>query len=598
MIAGKRGSEKLRVSLIYAGLALAIIIAFEPVRHNDFVDFDDNEYVTENARVKGGISGDSVVSAFTTPHFYMWHPLTSLSHTLDCEVFGLDPLGHHLVSLLFHAANSLLVLRVLKRMTGALWRSAFVAAVFALHPLSVESVAWVSERKNVLSTFFWLLTIAAYIRHAERPSIRRYPWVLLAFCLGVLAKPMVVTLPFVLLLLDFWPLCQLQLRGEAKKTSCRWQSVELAREKLSGRRLILEKMPLVILAAVLSVITFMIQRSGNIVASLETLPVSVRAANAVVSYVGYIRKMIWPSDLAMYYPYQNLALGLVIMCFVILAAVTAVVIVMRRRRRYPLVGWFWFIGTLIPVIGLVQAGSQAMADRCTYVSGIGIYIIVGWGVAEIPSKWPHRDLALAILSCAVLSALLIATRIQVRHWRDSSSMYEHTLAVTENNRIAHKLYGDFLEKTGRLKDAVEQYGKAVKISPGFESAREKMGLTLLEMKEFDKAIVVFTDLLHAKPDWPEMHVRLAVAYSQKHQLAAAEKHFKEALQARPHWAEVYNGLGKVYNTQGRYELAIRNFQEALRLKPDYPDAIGNLARVVRLMQQAKVDGGAGEQNEK
>jgi Tfp pilus assembly protein PilF len=597
MIAGNAASEKLRVSLIYAGLAVATIIAYEPVRYNEFVDFDDNEYVTENARVKGGISGDSVVSAFTTPHFYMWHPLTSLSHTLDCEVFGLNPLGHHLVSLLFHVANSLLVLRVLKRMTGALWRSAFVAAVFALHPLSVESVAWASERKNVLSTFFWLLTIAAYIRYAERPSIGRYLWAFSAFCLGVLAKPMVVTLPFVLLLLDFWPLCRLQLRGEGKKNSRRRQPVEAACEKLSGRRLILEKIPLVILAAVLSVITFMIQRSGNIVASLETLPVSVRAANAVVSYVRYIGKMIWPSDLAMYYPYQDLALGLVIMCFVILAAVTAVVIVMRRRR-YPLVGWLWFIGTLIPVIGLVQAGSQAMADRYTYVSGIGIYIIVGWGVAEIPSKWPHRNLALALLSCAALSALLAATRIQVRYWRDSSSVYEHTLAVTENNRIAHKLYGDFLEKTGRLKDAAEQYDKALKFSPGFQSAREKMGLTLLEMKEFDKAIVVLTDLLRAKPDWPEMHVRLAVAYSQKHQLAAAEKHFKEALRARPNWAEVYNGLGKVYSAQGRYEPAIRNFQEALRIKPDYPDASGNLARVVRLMQQAKVDGGAGEQNEK
>jgi len=597
MIAGKAGYKKLRVCLVYAGLALATIIAYEPVRHNEFVDFDDNEYVTENARVRGGISRESLISAFTTPHFYMWHPLTSLSHTLDCEAFGLNPLGHHLVSLLFHAANSLLVLMVLKRMTGALWRSAFVAAVFALHPLSVESVAWVSERKNVLSTFFWLLTIAAYIRYAERRSIGRYLWVLLAFCLGVLAKPMVVTLPFVLLLLDFWPLCRLQLSGEAKKTSRKRQPVEAAREKLSGRRLILEKIPLVILAAVLSVITFMIQRSGNIVASLETLPVSVRAANAVVSYVRYIGKMIWPSDLAMYYPYQSLALGLVMMCVVILAAVTAVAIVMRRRR-YPLVGWLWFIGTLIPVIGLVQAGSQAMADRYTYVSGIGIYIIVGWGVAEIAGKWPHRNLALAISSCAVLSALLIATRIQVRYWRDSSSMYEHTLAVTEDNRIAHKLYGDFLEKTGRLKDAIEQYDKAVKISPGFESAREKMGLTLLEMKEFDKAIIVFTDLLRAKPDWPEMHVRLAVAYSQKHELAAAEKHFKEALQARPHWAEVYNGLGKVYSAQGRYELALLNFQEALRLKPDYPDASGNLARVVRLMQQAKVDGGAGGKNEK
>lgn len=381
---GGRISDKQRFLFISALLVLAVIVAFEPVRQNKFVDFDDPEYITEKPQVQGGISGESIRWAFTTPHFYMWHPLTSLSHILDCELFGLNASAHHIVGVLLHIANSLLVFWILRRMTGAFWCSAFVAGVFALHPLSVESVAWASERKNVLSTLFLMLTIASYVRYCERPSAGGYVIVLLVLCLALLAKPSVVTLPFVLLLLDYWPLCRFESnRRTGKKNRAKPHSVGAVCKKLSGRRLVLEKVPMFLLVALLSVITYVVQRSGNIVVSLERLPISVRLANAGVSYVRYMRKMIWPNDLAMYYPYDSLSVSFVVACFAILIVVTVAVIAMMRRRRYVAVGWFWFLGTLVPMIGLVQVGSQAMADRYTYLSGIGVYIVVAWGIAEI-----------------------------------------------------------------------------------------------------------------------------------------------------------------------------------------------------------------------
>ncbi len=589
----KKKHDNRHLFLIYAALIVATIVAFEPVRKNGFVNFDDDIYITENYHVKGGITRDSITWAFTAPHHSMYHPLTTISYILDYRLFGSNPLWYHIESLLFHIVNTVLLFWVLKRMTGAVGCSAFVAAVFALHPLTVESVAWASERKNVLSAFFWLLTIAAYIRYADRPRIGRYLLVVLTLCLGLLAKPIVVTLPFVLLLLDYWPLGRLQWNSRAGQKPSAKARAKRPAAKATLWRLILEKVPLVVLAAVLSVITYLVQQSGDVVVPTGTLPLGVRIGNAGVSYLRYIGKMVYPVRLAMYYPYHSLPLWLVVGCFAVLIVVSAAVICMGRRRPYLPVGWFWFLGTLVPVIGLVQAGSQAMADRYTYLSSIGILIIIAWGAAEFLARWQLKNLLPSIACSIILLTLLVCTRRQVRYWRDSYVMFEHALAVTKDNRIVHKLFGDFLRKQGRFEYALEHFDKALRISPRFHAARESKALTLIDMGQFDQAIALFSEMLTVRQDWPEVHDHLAVAYARKNDLDKAVQHFNTALQLKRDWPEVWNDLGTVYRLQGKYDQAIQCHQQALRLRRDYPAARYNLALAVKLKQQA--EGSAKEQ---
>jgi len=378
---------------ICLALVLATFIAYEPMRHNGFVNYDDDVYVTENRNVNRGITAESVFWAFTNPHRSMWHPLTSLSHMLDCQLFGLVPFWHHLTSLLFHIAGTLLLFWILKRMTGAVWLSAFVAAVFALHPLNVESVAWVAERKSVLSSFFWMLTIAAYLRYAERPGIDRYLLVVLVFCLALMAKPMVVTLPFALLLLDYWPLGRFQWgRQSREESSMQSESAKVSYRNSPSWRLVVEKIPLFILSAVLSVITFIAQKSGGAVMWTDSLPLNFRIPNALVSYLTYIGKMFWPSRLAVFYPHPRgtVSIWLAVVVALLLLALSIWVIRSARSRRYLLVGWLWYLGTLVPVVGLVQAGGQARADRYMYLPMIGLLIIITWGLCELAAKWRYR----------------------------------------------------------------------------------------------------------------------------------------------------------------------------------------------------------------
>jgi len=380
--------------LIYLALALVTFVAFVQVGHNDFINYDDAEYVTENEKVQKGLNIESFVWAFTTGHASNWHPLTWLSHMLDCQLYGLSPAGHHLTNLFLHLLNTLLLFGVLKTMTRAVWPSAFAAVLFAVHPLHVESVAWIAERKDVLSAFFWMLTMAAYLRYTKHPCIVRYLPVVFAFALGLMTKPMLVTLPFVLLLLDYWPLKRLQ-----------FGRINIP-ESQSHKRLILEKIPLFTLAAISSVITCIVQQSGGAMGGNEVLTVGVRLANALVSYVGYIHKMIYPKGLAVLYPHPLDGVGLwqPVVSFIILAVISAGVIFASRKRRYLATGWFWYLGTLIPVIGLVQVGSQAMADRYTYLPSIGIFIILAWGIPELLARWRCRKVIPAVLAGIVLVA--------------------------------------------------------------------------------------------------------------------------------------------------------------------------------------------------
>jgi hypothetical protein len=467
----KRDSSRLRVILICAVLVVVVFGAYEPVWRNEFVNYDDDVYVTDNPWVKGGLTGESVKWAFTTTRASNWHPLTWLSHMLDCELFGVVAVWHHLMNLFFHMAGSLLLFWVLHRSTGSVWASGFVAAVFAVHPVHVESVAWVAERKDVLSGFFWMLTMAAYVRCAERPGEWRYLLVVLAFCLSLLSKPMVVTLPFVLLLLDYWPLGRFQQahfageevpQGERVQAGCRMSRVFT---------LLVEKIPLFVLAGISSVVTFVIQQRTGAMDLGESFPIRVRISNALVSYVGYISKILYPSRLAVLYPHpgQGLAFWRVIVAVLVLVCVSGGVVYLARRR-YLTVGWLWYLGTLVPVIGLVQVGAQGMADRYTYLPSIGIFIMIAWGFADIFARWCYGRIGLGVAAGVVLAVLVTCTRKQVSYWESNAAIFGRALAMTENNFIMHSSYGGVLFEEGRFDEALVHFNEALRINPGYSDA--------------------------------------------------------------------------------------------------------------------------------
>ena len=594
----ERMSNKLHVLLIYVVLALATIIAYEPMRHNDFISYDDGAYVTENPNVIPGITRQSVLWAFTSTHFYMWHPITSLSHLLDCQLFGLNPSRHHLTSLLFHIATVLLLFWILKSMTGAIWPSVFVAGVFALHPLNVESVAWVAERKTVVSGLFSMLTIAAYIRYAERSSVGRYLLAIFAYGLCIMTKPVVVTLPFVLLLLDFWPLERLQLaRQLKKKDSPRLKSLKVRFQVSSPWRLLAEKVPFLILATILGATTFIVQRGGGAVLPAERLALSYRVGNALVSYVHYITKMIYPSRLAVFYPHPSTKLPLwqPIVCFIVLTALSAVIIRTARRRRWLAVGWLWYLGTLIPVIGLVQAGSQAMANRYTYVPAIGIFIIVAWSANQFLSRWRYRRICLGISAGLLFAVLLICTRVQVKYWQNNLTLYKHVLAVTENNSLIHNSFGCALFEKGQLDEAITQLKEAVRISPKFALARSNLGKVFLKQGKVNEAIVCFKEVLRIRKDLPEVrkdlpdaHYYLGLAKVKQERHDDAITHFSEALRLKPDYINARLHLGYTLFKLGRIQPAVEHYYKILQLKPDHLQALNALAWVLATSNDVKI----------
>lgn len=591
-------TKEKHVRLVYPALVILTLIAFGRVCQNDFVGYDDPYYITNNQHVKDGITPKSFIWAFTTMDCANWHPLTWLSHMMDCRLFGTNPLWHHLASLLFHIANTLLLFWILKRTTGEIWTSAFVAVAFALHPMHVESVAWVAERKDVLSGLFWMLTIVAYTRYTEHQSIGRYLLVPLVFALGLMAKPMLVTLPFVLLLLDYWPLGRFQF-GQQKRPA--W-------------RLITEKVPLFILSAASSIVTYVAQQSAGAMKLGENYPLNLRISNAVVSYISYIGKLIYPTRLAVLYPHagESLPLWQPIAALFILIVISAGVI--YTAKRYLTVGWFWYIGTLVPVIGLVQVGAQSMADRYTYLPSIGIFIMVAWGAAELTTRWRYRKTMLAIAAGIVLTALSIGTILQVRCWQSSYTLYKHALSVTENNYIIHTNYGTSLSKNGQYDEALKHFGIALQINPGYYRAVDGIGMVLLKQEKFaeaierfektlrlrpnyykayynmgvafskqgrtDKAVESWENALSIKPDYYNANFNLGVAMTERGKYEDAIKYFDAALRAKPDSAEVYYQMGRVFYLQGKPESAVEQCAEALRIKPDYTTARITLAHTL------------------
>jgi Tfp pilus assembly protein PilF len=540
--------KKSYILLICLALAVSTFIAYEPIRHNDFVQYDDYTYVLENTNVKGGITLRSVIWAFTKSYEANWHPITWLSHMLDCEIYGLNPLGHHITNLLIHIANTLLLFLLLSKMTNAVWRSAFVAAAFALHPIHVESVAWAAERKDVLSGLFWMLTILAYVRYTKHPNVKRYMLVLLLFAMGLMSKPMVVTLPFVLLLLDYWPLDRLIWQQNATANPVQeQQNTSATYQKAPIWYLLMEKVPLFALSAVSSAITFIAQKHGKAVVSLTNWPLHLRVINALECYLSYIMKMLYPKGLAVSYPPQKETMIDVVVLAV--AGVIVLLMVWGRGKRWLVVGLLWYLGTLVPVIGLVQVGLQIMADRYTYLPSIGIFLVIAWGAKEIFSKMRYSKAILSSGAATALIAMVLLTRTQVSYWRDSPTLFKRSLAVTKNNVVMHSNYGLYLCKQGQYDEAIMHFKEAIRINPKFLDARENICAALVAQGKFDEGIACLTEALQERNDWPNIE-------------------------------EMYNNLGSAYALKGNLALAETNFRKALSLKPDYEPVRKNLAQLL------------------
>jgi len=568
-------SNKYRTLCIYLALALTTLAAYWHLRSCQFVNYDDKQYVAENRHVKAGLTCKSVVWAFTTGHASNWHPLTWLSHMLDCHLFGTNPRWHHFTNLLLHIANTLLLFTVFKQMTAALWRSAFVAAAFALHPLHVESVAWIAERKDVLSTLFWMLTMIAYVSYVRRPGISRYLLTVVVFALGLMAKPMLVTLPFVLLLLDYWPLERLQLCRDANHRL--WF------------QLVREKVPFFVLSAASSVITFLVQQSGAAVATIEKVPISFRITNALVSYVSYIVKTVYPSRLAVLYPLSghDLLMAKSVLSFIVLVSVSAGIIRLARRRQYLAVGWLWYLGTLLPVIGLIQVGEQAFADRYTYIPLIGLFIVISWGGFDLLAKWQYRKITLALSAGIVLVVLLICTRIQVRYWQNSFTLFGHALDVTENNSGMHRAMGLSLVSQRRFDEAVSHCRQAVQINPNSARLHKSLGVALAAQGKFEEAISSYRQALQLKPNYAEVYNYLGDALQSQGWLDEAVSAYRQALQFKPNYVEAHNNLSVALQLKGRSNEAITHLRQALEAEPYYAEAYCNLGVV--LQSQGKLD---------
>jgi protein O-mannosyl-transferase len=604
---------------IIAAIVTATLAAYEPIRHNEFVTYDDNKYITENPLVTGGITAENIKGAFTKPHFFMWHPLTTLSHMLDCEIFGLNPAGHHFVSLVLHIINALLLLWILNKFGSPIWLSTFLAGVFALHPIQVESVAWAAERKTVLSGMFWLLTMAAYIRYAKQPGIIRYVVVLVVFGLCIMTKPVVVPVPFALLLLDYWPLERIRRPGFAsnglrrgKQDARHNYTLPQQAEGTSLKWLIIEKIPLAVMSALLSVITFVAQKEGGVLPTLDRMSMDYRLANVFLSYIRYIGKLLWPSKLAVCYPHPHLLLSdfWVVMCAVAFILLSILFLYIWRRKKYTAVGWLWYIGTLVPVIGLVQSGAQAMANRYMYMPMLGVLFIVGWGVKDIIEKRPKVKMAAIIFSSAALVTMFVLTRMQVSHWENTLKLFEYTLSVTENNPVAENGYGAALFNEGRIEEAEVHLRKAVLISPAFvtaisnlsnvymkegrynetiESLNEiikhgeatadtfyNMGTALSLMKKYDDSLRYFRKSLEMNSGDPDTHKRMGIVLLVMGKNSEAIVHLNEALRLKGGQVEVYTNLGTAYSQLGQYDAAIQNWAKALELQPNSVDVLNNL----------------------
>jgi len=545
-------------------LVLITVVVYWQVGHHEFLNFDDDLYVTDNRHVQSGISVESISWAFSfrDKERTYWHPLTWISHILDCQLYGLDPGMHHLTNLILHLLNVVLLFLVFRRLTGEIWKSAFISALFAVHPINVDSVAWLAERKNVLSTFFWMLTLLSYSFYAARPAVYRYLPILFFFVLGLLAKPMLVTLPFVLLLLDYWPL------GRLRQPVVQCVS-----------RLVAEKIPLFFVSAVSIYLSISsLAGYGGDVKSLEKVPIVLRISNALVSYLSYIGKMFWPENLAVLYPYPSeIAFWKVACSTLFLIFVSFLVVMVLRQRAYLAVGWFWFLGTIVPVSGVVQSGLwPAMADRWAYVPFIGLFIMIAWGVPEVLERWRYKKSALAIIGVSVILILSVLTFRQLRYWENDITLYEHALSVTENNPRIHNNLGTALGKRGKLDEAAGHFHEAFKLDPKYAEPYYNLGKVLEKQGRLSEAIGSYQRALQIDPKHAKAYNNIGHAFLKQGKLAEAYNSFCQALDIKPDYAIAQNNLGVVFLAQQKYTDATKHFSEAVRIDPSYTKAQKNL----------------------
>jgi tetratricopeptide (TPR) repeat protein len=560
-------------------LVLITIVAYWQLPGHDFLRFDDKRFITKNIHVHKGITWESIAWAFSITDYDYWHPLTWLSHILAFQLFGLKASMHLLINLFLHIANILLLFIVLKRMTGFLWRSAFVAALFALHPLNVESVAWASECKNVLSTFFWMLTMFTYARYTERPGFYRYLLTFLVFALGLMAKPMLVTLPFVLILLDYWPMCRFKLFQSGVMGHEIRQSILYGSRWSPVLRLVLEKVPFLFLSAICIYLSSLsVQRLG-IVISTASVPMKLRIYNALVSYVSYIKKMVWPHNLAVYYPYpESITFWEVAGAALFLLCVSIFVFRALRSKPYLAVGWLWYIGTLIPAIGLIQAGLwPAIADRFSYVPLIGLFIVIAWGIPDLVARWRYKKIVLAITAILLLLTFTAETWFQNMYWQNSVTLFKHNVNVTPNNFVAHNILGNALEKQGKLIEAISHYAEALKINSNYAEAHNNLGYTLTRQKHYKEAIYQYNEALRINPTYTDAHNNLGTALLHQGNEKEAIYHYYEVLKSNPKYAGAYYNLGKISLNQGKTEEAINLYRKALTFEPEMIQALYNLS---------------------
>lgn len=554
-------------------LFVFVVWVFLPALNGKFMVFDEQSYVNGNVHVNSGLSWGNIFWAFRSLDYANWHPLTWISHMLDVQLYGLNPLWHHLTSVLIHAFNTVLVFLVFRRMTGAGWRSLMVAGLFGLHPLRVESVAWISERKDVLSTMFWLLAMWTYVKFAEEFKAKNgkaklfYGLTLLFFAMGLMSKTMLVTLPFVFLLLDYWPL----KRWEQKN---KWD-------------LVLEKIPFFLMTIIVSIIAYIAQQKAGAMKETGGLPFSDHVENALLSYVRYLGMFVWPENLCIYYPYpESWPVAKVLAAGLFLIFASWLVWTQRRRRPYLLVGWLWYLGTLVPVIGLVQLQSQSMADRYTYVPLIGVYVLLVWGLWEAAERWRHGAMVLSVMGAAAMIICVALTRYEIGFWRDDITVWNRAIAVTKNNYVAHTNLGGVLPAT-QFDAKFAQFQEAVRENPDFADAQRKLADELVRRVRPDEAIIHYQKALAIDPDNAETHYNLGIAFIRKGQIDEAIIHYQMALKIDPNNAEAHNNLGTAFIRKGQIDEAIVQYQRALTINPNYAEAHNNLGNI--FLQKERVD---------
>ncbi|MGZ5568069.1 MAG: tetratricopeptide repeat protein [Limisphaerales bacterium] len=629
------------VRYICAFLTLSTLAIYWPITHHYFVNFDDFDFVTENAHVQAGLTWDSIKWAFSlkTEVARNWHPLTMLTHMLDCQLFGLKAGMHHLVTLLYHVANTLLLFFLLRKMTGAMWRSAIVAMLFALHPLHVESVAWTAERKDVLSTLFWLLVMWTYVDYARTGSKTKYILTFVFLALGLMSKPMLVTMPFVLLLMDYWPLRRFAFARSnesdaTQKSKSRTPVATNTPAPIPVLRLVLEKVPFFILSLLLCVITFNIQKSGGAMQLTEALPLGARVGNALVSYAKYIIKMFWPDNLAgLYLRHSEWPIANVAAAALLLIVLTVIAIAFAKRKPYFTFGWFYFVGTLVPVIGVIQVGMQAMADRFTYIPMTGLFIVLVWGIADIWKTYSLPKPALAAAAIGSFVACAAMTSHILPFWKNSDTLFHRMIAVDQNNFLAHYNLGNFYSRAGDKQTAIHEYEAALKAEPNYVEAHNNLVGMLQEQHRHDEAIAHYKEAAHLNPD-PTYVINLANGYvnasryseamplyeqtlrqnpqataartnaalthvawanqlANSNNFVEAESHYLSALQLNPAYADALAALGLCYAREGRMQDAGEQLIKAVRLRGDAkatnPELLAQLALANHLSSANKLE---------